>query len=119
HDAESARTAVAITDDAKCVPVIAPPREQGVTFRCRLVVDDPVHLRFIVWCGGLDGKRMRTAREESLSKDRVLDQEQQVGRVTPRLRAMRETQPVLKVCPCGPAVLAMGIRIPRRETAGD
>ena len=58
------------------------------------VPNDPLHRRFIVRCGGLDGERMRTTREESLSKDRVFDQGQDVGRVAPRVCAEREARPI-------------------------
>jgi hypothetical protein len=79
-----------------------------------------MHCRFIVRCGGLDGERGCTARKEPFSKDGILDQKEQVGGVAPRFGLpMREPQPVLKERPRRPTILTVGIRIPRRQTAGN
>jgi hypothetical protein len=79
-----------------------------------------MYRRFILRCGGLDGERLWTAREEPFPKHGILDQKEEVGGVAPRFGLpMRDPQPVLKERPCRPTILAMRIRIPRRKTAGD
>ena len=69
--------------------------------------------------GRLDGERLWTAREEPVPQHGILDHEEQVGGVAPRFGLpMRDAQPVLQERPRGPTILAMGIRIARRKTAG-
>jgi hypothetical protein len=67
-----------------------------------------MHRWFIVRCGGLDGERVWTAREEPFPKHGILDQKKEVGSVAPRFGLpMREAQPVLKERPGRPTILAM------------
>src|SRR6185503_17309501 len=100
HHTESARAAVAIAHDAEAVRVITPPGKERLTLRSGRLTNNLMHRRFIVRCGGLDGKRLWTAREEPFPKHGILDQKEEVGGVAPRFGLpMRDPQPVLKERP--------------------
>src|SRR6185369_8075541 len=116
---ESARAAVAIAHHAEGVRVITPPGKERLALRSSRLTHDLMHRRFIVRCGGLESERLWTAREERFPKHGILDQKEEVGGVAPRLCATRDAEPVLQVGPRRPTILAMGIRIPRRKTAGN
>ena len=68
---------------------------------------------------GLDGERLRAAREERLADDRVVDQVEHVGRVAPELGGSRLARLGTERAPGRAPVGAVPVRVRAAQEAGD
>jgi hypothetical protein len=117
---ESGHGAVAVADDGEGLRSLGPP---ALELRGRLRALVPARDRAdgvgVALARGLDGQRLRAAREEGLTHDRVVDQVEHVGGVAPELGGRRIPRFGAELAPGGPLVRAVAAGIRAVEEAGD
>ena len=117
---EAGHGAVAVADDGEGLRLLGPPAlEERGRLGALVLAGDRGDCVGVGLGRGLDGERLRAAREERLADDGVVDQVEHVGGVAPELGGSRLARLGTERAPGRAAVGAVPVRARAAQEAGD